>query len=110
MSLERLNEIKKLLNEYNYQYHVLDNPTVTDQEYDRLMQELQALESKNPEWITPDSPTQRVGGQVLDNFTKVTHQRMMLSLGNVFNEDELRAFDDRIREIYPQVEYVCELK
>lgn len=110
MSMERLQEIKKLLNEYNYQYYVLDNPTVSDQEYDRLMQELQSIEAKHPEWVTPDSPSQRVGGQVLDSFRKVTHQRMMLSLGNIFNEDELRAFDDRIRDVYPQVEYVCELK
>lgn len=110
MSLERLNEIKKLLNEYNYQYYVLDNPTVSDQEYDRLMQELQSIELKHPEWITADSPSQRVGGQVLESFQKITHERMMLSLGNIFNEDELNAFDDRIREIYPNVEYVCELK
>ena len=110
MSLERLNEIKELLNEYNYQYYVLDNPSVSDQEYDRLMQELQGIEYKHPEWITPDSPSQRVGGEVLDGFQKVTHERMMLSLGNIFNEDELIAFDDRIRGIYPQVEYVCELK
>ncbi len=110
MTLERLNEIKKLLNEYNYQYYVLDNPTVTDQEYDRLMQELQDIEMKHPEWLTSDSPSQRVGGQVLDSFTKITHERMMLSLGNVFNEEELYTFDDRIKEIYPNVEYVCELK
>lgn len=110
MSFERLNEIKKLLNEYNYQYYVLDNPTVSDQEYDRLMQELQKMEVEHPEWLTSDSPSQRVGGQVLDNFTKITHQRMMLSLGNCFNEDELITFDDRIREVYPNVEYVCELK
>lgn len=110
MSLERLQEIKNLLNEYNYQYYVLDNPTVSDQEYDRLMQELQAIEMKHPEWITADSPSQRVGGQVLDSFTKVTHQRMMLSLGNIFNEDELLSFDDKIREVFPQVEYCCELK
>jgi len=110
MSLERLQEIKKLLNEYNYQYYVLDNPSVSDQEYDRLMQELQLIEAQHPEWLTADSPSQRVGGQVLESFTKVTHQRMMLSLGNIFNEDELRTFDDRIREVYPQVEYVCELK
>ena len=110
MSQERLNEIKKLLNEYNYQYYVLDNPSVSDQEYDRLMQELQSLELDHPEWLTIDSPSQRVGGQVLDSFTKITHERMMLSLGNCFNEDELISFDERIREIYPLVEYVCELK
>ncbi len=110
MTFERLEEIKKLLNEYNYQYYVLDNPTVSDQEYDRLMQELQRIEMAHPEWITDDSPTQRVGGQVLDSFTKVTHKRMMLSLGNIFNEDELREFDERIRDMYPNVEYICELK
>lgn len=110
MTFERLEEIKKLLNEYNYQYYVLDKPTVSDQEYDRLMQELQSIEMKHPEWLSPDSPSQRVGGQVLDSFTKVTHQRMMLSLGNIFNEDELKIFDERIREVYPRVEYVCEVK
>ena len=110
MTLERLNEIKALLNEYNYQYYVLDNPTVSDQEYDRLMQELQDIERHHPEWLTPDSPSQRVGGQVLESFTKITHERMMLSLGNIFNEDELNTFDERIREVYPNVEYVCELK
>lgn len=110
MTLERLNEIKKLLNEYNYQYYVLDNPTVSDQEYDRLMQELQSIEAKHPDWITSDSPSQRVGGQVLESFQKITHERMMLSLGNIFNEDELIAFDNRISETIPHVEYVCELK
>ncbi|MCD8028123.1 MAG: NAD-dependent DNA ligase LigA [Erysipelotrichaceae bacterium] len=110
MTFERLEEIKKLLNEYNYQYYVLDNPSVSDQEYDRLMQELQRIEMEHPEWITADSPSQRVGGQVLDSFTKVTHKRMMLSLGNIFNEDELREFDERIRDMYPNVEYICELK
>ncbi len=110
MTLQRLNEIKKLLNEYNYQYYVLDNPTVSDQEYDRLMQELQSIELSHPEWITPDSPSQRVGGEVLDGFTKVEHQRMMLSLGNAFNDDDLRAFDSRVHEQVKNVEYVCELK
>lgn len=110
MSFERLQEIKKLLNEYNYQYYVLDNPSVSDQEYDRLMQELQNIELSHPDWLTNDSPSQRVGGQVLDSFTKITHQRMMLSLGNCFNEDELYAFDDKVKEVYPNAEYVCELK
>ncbi|MEG0275442.1 MAG: NAD-dependent DNA ligase LigA [Coprobacillus sp.] len=110
MSFERLQEIKKLLNEYNYQYYVLDNPSVSDQEYDRLMQELQNIELSHPEWVTTDSPSQRVGGQVLDNFTKITHQRMMLSLGNCFNEEELYVFDDKVKEVYPNAEYVCELK
>ena len=110
MTFERLEEIKKLLNEYNYQYYVLDNPTVSDQEYDRLMQELQSIEMAHPEWITPDSPSQRVGGEVLEGFRKIEHQRMMLSLGNGFNEDDLIAFDKRVHEDVLNVEYVCELK
>ena len=71
MTFERLIEIKKLLNEYNYQYYVLDNPSVSDQEYDRLMQELQAIENQHPEWLTADSPSQRVGGQVLDSLQRL---------------------------------------
>jgi DNA ligase (NAD+) len=110
MTLDRLNEIKALLNDYNYQYYVLDNPTVSDQEYDRLMQELQAIEMKHPEWITSDSPSQRVGGEVLEGFKKIEHQRMMLSLANAFNEDDLIAFDNRVQEKVKNVEYVCELK
>lgn len=110
MTFERLNEIKKLLNEYNYQYYVLDDPTVSDQEYDRLMQELISIENAHPEWLTADSPSQRVGGEVLDGFRKIEHQRMMLSLGNGFNEDDLIAFDERVHEKVKSVEYVCELK
>lgn len=110
MSLERLNEIKKLLNKYNHEYYVLDKPTVSDQEYDRLMQELISIETDNPQWLTSDSPSQRVGGEVLDGFKKITHQRMMLSLGNGFNEDDIRAFDERVHERVSSVEYVCELK
>ena len=110
MTFERLEEIKKLLNEYNYQYYVLDNPTVSDQEYDRLMQELQSIENAHPEWLTSDSPSQRVGGEVLEGFRKIEHQRMMLSLGNGFNEDDLIAFDKRVHEDVLNVEYVCELK
>ncbi len=110
MTLERLNQIKSLLNDYNYQYYVLDNPTVSDQEYDRLMQELQTIENEHPEWLTKDSPSQRVGGQVLESFQKITHQRMMLSLGNCFNEEELKQFDARITDVIPNPEYVVELK
>ena len=84
MTLERLNEIKKLLNQYNYEYYVLDQPTVSDFEYDRLMQELQSIEMSHPEWISEDSPSQRVGGEVLDSFNKITHQRMMLSFRKYF--------------------------
>lgn len=110
MSQERLNEIKKQLNDYNYQYYVLDNPTVSDQEYDRLMEELIHIETAHPEWLTSDSPSQRVGGQVLDGFRKITHQRMMMSLGDIFNEDEVYDFDEKVTNVIPNPEYVCELK
>ena len=82
MTLERLNELKEKLNQYNYEYYVLDNPTVTDQEYDTLMDELIKIEQAHPEWLTSDSPTQRVGGQVLEGFTKIRHQVGMMSLGD----------------------------
>ena len=109
---QRAKEITKLLEKYNYEYYVLDNPTVSDAEYDRLMQELIGIEKEHPELISPLSPTQRVGGKVLDEFAKVTHQRTMLSLANAFNEDDLRAFDRKIREVIGDkpVTYMCELK
>ena len=109
---ERVNELRTLLEKYNYEYYVLDNPTVTDAEYDRLMQELIALENQYPELKSPLSPSQRVGGQVLDEFKKVTHQRMMLSLANAFNEDDLYDFDRKIREVInvDKVTYMAEMK
>ncbi|WP_017754511.1 NAD-dependent DNA ligase LigA [Calidifontibacillus oryziterrae] len=107
----RLNELKELLNQYNYEYYTLDKPTVSDAEYDRLMQELMELEAQYPELITPDSPSQRVGGEPLAAFTKVQHTSPMLSLGNAFNEGDLRDFDRRIRqEVGDQFSYICELK
>lgn len=108
---QRIQELRDLLNEYNYQYYVLDSPTVPDSEYDRLMQELMKLEEQFPELITPNSPTQRVGGEPLDAFEKVEHAVPMLSLSNAFNEQDLRDFDRRVRErIGSNVAYVCELK
>ena len=109
---ERVNELRSLLEKYNYEYYVLDNPTVSDAEYDRLMQELMALENEYPELKSPLSPSQRVGGQVLDEFKKVTHQRMMLSLANAFNEDDLYDFDRKIREVInvDKVTYMAEMK
>ena len=95
---ERVKELTELLEKYNYEYYVLDNPSVSDAEYDRLMQELIALEKEHPELLSPLSPSQRVGGQVQDEFKKVTHQRMMLSLANAFNEDDLYDFDRKVRE------------
>lgn len=109
---ERVNEIRSLLEKFNYEYYVLDNPSVSDAEYDRLMQELIMLETEHPELQSPLSPTQRVGGKVQDEFKKVPHKRSMLSLANAFNEDDLRDFDRKIREVLgvDSVTYMAELK
>ena len=107
--MDRMNEIIDILNKANYEYYVLDNPTITDQEYDRYMQELIKIEENHPEWIRDDSPTKRVGGEVINEFKKIVHEKPMLSLSNVFNEDEVRLFDEKIKkEVNPN--YVCELK
>ncbi len=108
----RAEEITKLLEKYNYEYYVLDNPSVSDAEYDRLMQELIAIEEAHPELKSPLSPTQRVGGIVQDEFKKITHKRMMLSLANAFNETDLRDFDRKIREALnvSSVTYMAEMK
>ena len=109
---ERVKEITELLNKYNYEYYVLDNPSVPDSEYDRLMQELIMLEEKYPELKSHLSPTQRVGGLVQDEFKKIQHKRTMLSLANAFNEDDLRDFDRKIKEAtgLEEVVYMAELK
>jgi DNA ligase (NAD+) len=109
---ERIDELRKLLEQYNYEYYVLDNPSVNDAEYDRLMQELMMLENEHPEYQSPLSPSQRVGGLVQDEFAKVTHKRMMLSLANAFNEDDLRDFDKKVRETtgLDKVTYMAEMK
>lgn len=107
---KRIRELTDLLNKYNYEYYILDKPTVSDFEYDRLMQELIKLEEKYPSLKLPDSPTERVGTEVLSNFVKVHHKLPMLSLGNVFNEDEIVKFDERIRKEGYNPTYVVELK
>ena len=108
---KRIEELRQLLNQYNYEYHVLDQPSVPDAEYDRMMNELINLEEENPELKTEDSPTQRVGGPPLEGFQKVEHRVPMLSLGNAFGEDDLKDFDRRVRErIGENFSYVCELK
>ena len=109
---QRVKEITELLEKYNYEYYVLDNPSVSDAEYDRLMQELIMLENEYPELKSPLSPTQRVGGMVQDSFKKIRHQRSMLSLANAFNEEDLRAFDKRVRDIIggDKVVYMAEMK
>lgn len=110
MSKQRIEELTKLLNQYNKEYYVLDKPSVSDREYDRLMQELIELEAQYPELKSTTSPTVRVGGAVLEGFNKVQHDKPMLSLGNAFNEGDLRDFDARIRKVSPNISYVCELK
>ena len=108
--MDRMNEIIELLNKYAYEYYTLDKPSVEDAEYDRLMQELIRIESSHPEWIRLDSPTRKIGGEVISEFEKVTHRVPMMSLGNVFNEEEIRDFDEKVSKVFPNHEYVCELK
>src|SRR5580692_2920634 len=110
---KRIDELRDELRHHEYQYHVLDSPEISDAEYDALMRELRALESRHPELITPDSPSQRVGGKPKEGFAKVDHSRPMLSLDNAYNEEELRAWEQRVRDALPKTEkvrYVCELK
>ncbi|MCJ1781865.1 NAD-dependent DNA ligase LigA [Mammaliicoccus sciuri] len=106
----RVKELHQLLHRYNHEYHVLDNPTVPDSEYDQLLHELISIEEKHPELKTDDSPTVRVGGPPLSQFEKINHDTPMLSLGNAFNEEDLRRFDQRVREKVDNVRYTCELK
>lgn len=108
----RIDELCELLNKYGYEYYVLDNPTVSDFEYDALMNELIKLEDENPEFKTSDSPTQRVGGEVSEGFNEVSHTVQMQSLADVFSEEELKEFDARVRSALEvdTVEYVTEMK
>lgn len=103
-------ELRQQLNQYSYEYYVKDQPTVEDYVYDRLYSELEQLEAKYPELITDDSPTQRVGGQVLKGFEKVEHEIPLYSLNDVFNKEEIIAFDERVRKAVGEVSYVAELK
>lgn len=107
---KRVDELTQILNEANYNYYVLDNPTITDQEYDKYYRELLDIEKLYPEFSYDDSPTKRVGGEVVDKFNKVVHDKPMLSLANVFNEDEIRDFDAKIKKEGFNPEYVCEYK
>ena len=107
---KRIEELVNILNEASRNYYELDMPTITDQEYDDLYRELENLEEKYPELIHPDSPTKRVGGKVIDEFLKVEHKVPMMSLGDIFNEDEVLEFDQRIKKTIKNPKYVCELK
>lgn len=107
---KRIDELIKILNKASYEYYTLDNPSITDQEYDSYYDELVRLETNNPHLVREDSPTVRIGGEVIDSFKKVIHEVPMMSLGDIFNEDEVREFDARIRKTIKNPEYVCELK
>lgn len=110
--LNKIESLRQQIEKYNYAYYVLDNPKISDAEYDVLMKELVALEKANPEYASPLSPSQRVGGQVLDAFNKITHKRAMLSLANAFDEKDLRDFDRRVKEITKEktIVYMAEMK
>ncbi|MDI3311699.1 MAG: NAD-dependent DNA ligase LigA [Thermoanaerobacterium sp.] len=107
---DRIKELRDKLNHHNYMYYVLDKPEISDYEYDMMMRELIELEEKYPEFKTPDSPTQRVGGEPVKEFEPFTHVVPMQSLANAFSEGELRDFDRRVRSSVGDVEYVVELK
>jgi DNA ligase (NAD+) len=106
----RYNELIEIINKANIEYYTMDNPSLTDQEYDRYMQELLKIEEKYPEIKKDNSPSVRVGGKIIDSFTKVTHEIPMLSLSNVFNESEIIAFDEKVRKEVKNPVYVVELK
>jgi DNA ligase (NAD+) len=107
----RIAQLSKELEEHNYNYYVLSNPTISDFEFDKMLEELIKLETENPQYLSPESPSQRVGGQVTKEFKSVKHKYPMLSLANTYNEGELRDFDERIRKAgVTGYEYVCELK
>ena len=106
----RYDELIKLIEQANYEYYTLDNPTLTDREYDNLMSELLDIENRYPEIKRADSPSEKIGGEVISEFQKVTHKVPMFSIADVFNESEIVAFDERIRKEFPNPNYVCELK
>ena len=107
---ERMNYLIKILSDAAYDYYVLDNPKITDQEYDAYYRELETIEKLHPEWVIETSPTKKIGGEVIDEFKKVEHAIPMLSLGDVFNEDEIVDFLKRIEDSGVHSNYVCELK
>lgn len=107
---ERIDELNEILNKAAYEYYTLDNPSITDQEYDKYLKELETLEEKYPEYKRPDSITQRVGGQVISKFEKVRHEIPMLSLPDVFNIDEIESFYNKIKDAGISPHFVCEQK
>ena len=110
--MDRIVELRKLLEHYNYLYYVKNEPVITDQKFDELMHELERLEAEHPEMFDPNSPTQRVGNDTTNEFVQVAHKYGMMSLANTYSEQEIRDFDERVRKGIggDDVEYVCELK
>src|SRR5262245_11475035 len=108
----RAEELRRLIEHHNYRYYVEAKPEISDKEFDKLLDDLKKLESDYPELITPDSPTQRVGGEPIGSFATVTHRQPMLSIDNTYNPGELREFDRRVHKLLGDetVEYVVELK
>ena len=109
---KRIEKLVAELNEHNYRYHVLADPAISDQDYDRLLAELQQLEEAHPDLSPPDSPAQRVGGETTSEFPTVRHAAPMLSLDNSYSRQDLQAFDKRVRDALPgeEIKYVAELK
>ncbi len=107
---ERYLELIKIINEADYQYHTLDMPTITDQEYDSFIRELYDIEASHPDWVEDNSPSQKIGHEVISAFNKVAHNTPLFSLANAFNEEELRDFDKRVKKEVENPDYVCELK
>ena len=110
---EKIKSLRKQINDHNYQYYVLDNPIISDSEYDKLLNELESIEKEYPEFIVPESPTQRIGATPIESFGTITHRITMMSLANAMNEDELNAFDDRLKKRLnksDEIEYVIEPK
>ena len=107
---ERMLELIEIINEADYNYHTLDNPTITDQEYDKYLRELIEIEEEHPEWLQDNSPTQHAGGKIIEGFEKVNHKIPMMSLSNVFSESEIIAFDEKIKKEGINPKYMAELK
>ena len=109
---KKIEALREKIRHHEYLYYVLDEPEISDAEFDKLMQQLKDLEAEHPALITPDSPTQRVGGKPREGFVKAPHSSPMLSLDNTYNEDELRDWERRVHELSGRsdVDYVCELK
>ncbi len=109
---KKVESLREKIRHHEYRYYALDAPEITDAEFDALMNELKRLEAEHPQLITPDSPTQRVGGKPREGFVKAKHSSPMLSLDNAYSEEELRAWERRVHELSGRsdVEYMCELK